>query len=152
MAEEKEALPHAAADVVATSEPAGISRIGDPDFARGSEGEREAEEGRAVAHRPSVAEGPSDAESPLPPPPFGSANPRERARRLARALVSDIAVYHPDRRDRSLQQGTIRQEFREEIRKSWEEYVSQVGNEIARETSYFQEALNEILAGGARLF
>jgi len=88
----------------------------------------------------------------LPPPPFGSRDPHARARRLARALVSDIAVYHPERRRRSLAQGTVRQEFREEIRKSWDEYVAQVGNEMARSTTYFQEALNEILAGGARLF
>jgi hypothetical protein len=63
-----------------------------------------------------------------------------------------MVVYHPDRRERSLRQGTIRQDFREEIRKSWDEYVAQVGNQMARETSYFQEALNEILAGGTRIF
>lgn len=94
----------------------------------------------------------SGEEAPLPPPPFGSADPKVRARRLARALVSDIVVYNADRRDRSLRSGTLRQEFRDEIKKSWDEYVSQVGNEVARETAYFQEALNEILAGGARQF
>ncbi|HEX7120472.1 MAG TPA: hypothetical protein VF212_16895 [Longimicrobiales bacterium] len=49
-------------------------------------------------------------------------------------------------------EGTLRQEFREEIRKSWEEYVAQVGESIARSTPYFREALNEILAGGRPLF
>jgi hypothetical protein len=84
--------------------------------------------------------------------PFGAVDPAARARRLARALVSDIVVYNPERRDRSLKAGTIRQEFREEIRKSWDEYVAQVGNDVARETPFFREALNEILAGGAQLF
>lgn len=93
-----------------------------------------------------------ETDSPLPPPPFGSTDPHQRAKRLARALVSDIVVYHPDRRARSLRQGTVRQEFREEIRKSWDEYAGQVGNEFARQTSYFREALNEILAEGAELF
>ncbi len=92
----------------------------------------------------------SDGE--LPPPPFGSTDPHARARRLARALVSDIVVYHPDRRERSLREGTLRQEFREEIRKSWDEYVAHVGEQFARDTTYFRDALNELLAGGARLF
>jgi predicted Zn finger-like uncharacterized protein len=95
---------------------------------------------------------PAGTADPLPPPPFGSADPETRARRLARALVSDIVVYHPERRERSLRDGTIRQEFREEIRRSWEEYVTQVGRQVARETTYFQDALNEILAGGKRFF
>jgi hypothetical protein len=84
--------------------------------------------------------------------PFGSADPKARARRLARALVSDIVVYHPERRDRSRREGTLRQEFREEIRKSWEEYVAQVGGDFAKETPFFRDALNEILAGGERVF
>ena len=92
------------------------------------------------------------APAPLVDAPFGTRDPQARARRLARALVSDIVAYHPERRQRSLRQGTIRHDFREEIRKSWDEYVAQVGNEMARDTAYFQEALNEILAGGTRLF
>jgi predicted Zn finger-like uncharacterized protein len=94
----------------------------------------------------------TDEEISLPPPPFGASDPHARARRLARALVSDIVVYNPDRRDRSIREGTVRQEFREEIRKSWEEYVAHVGNQMARETAYFRDALNELLAGGSRLF
>jgi predicted Zn finger-like uncharacterized protein len=89
---------------------------------------------------------------PAPSPIFGKPDPHGKARRLARALVSDIAVYHPERRDRGLEEGTLRQEFREEIRKSWDEYVGQVGDSLARGTPYFREALNEILAGGKTVF
>jgi predicted Zn finger-like uncharacterized protein len=89
---------------------------------------------------------------PAPPPLFGRPDPHGKARRLARALISDIAVYNPERRDRGLADGTLRQEFREEIKKSWEEYVAQVGDSIARSTPYFREALNEILAGGRAVF
>ena len=89
---------------------------------------------------------------PSPSPIFGKPDPHGKARRLARALVSDIAVYHPERRDRGLEQGTLRQEFREEIRKSWDEYVGQVGESLARGTPYFREALNEIHAGGKTVF
>lgn len=102
---------------------------------------------------PRAAE-PSPAPQPAPvaPPVFGATDPHGKARRLARALISDIVVYHRERRDRSLREGTLRQEFREEIRKSWDEYQSQVGEQTAKTTPYFREALNEILAGGASVF
>jgi hypothetical protein len=85
-------------------------------------------------------------------PVFGPQDPDVRARRLARALVSDIIAYHPDRWERSLRAGTLRDDFREEILKSWEEYVLQVGSEKAHGTSFFRDALNEILAKGRQLF
>jgi hypothetical protein len=84
--------------------------------------------------------------------PFLRADPAERARRLARALVSDLVAYHPQRREEGLRDGTLRQLFRAEIKKSYEEYVEQVGRDVAEHSPYFQEALNEILAGGRRLF
>ena len=90
--------------------------------------------------------------APAPAPQFGVADPHGKARRLARALVSDIVVYHPERRERAAAGGTLRQEFRDEVRKSWDEYVAQVGEQLARTTPYFREALNEILAGGNAVF
>nr|PZN91237.1 MAG: hypothetical protein DIU52_03205 [bacterium] len=79
-------------------------------------------------------------------------DPDARARRIARALVSDIVVYNRERCERSLQEGTLRTEFKDEILKSWEEYVQQVGLEMARSTPYFRDALNEILAKGQKVF
>lgn len=84
--------------------------------------------------------------------PFLNADPGQRARRLARALVSDLVAYHPQRREDGLRDGTLRQLFREEIKKSYEEYVEQVGREMAEATPHFQEALNELLGGGRKLF
>jgi hypothetical protein len=84
--------------------------------------------------------------------PLGSKDPNARAERLARALVSDIVAYHPDRREKSLGDGTLRTEFREEIMKSWDEYVAQVGLNMARSTPFFRDALNKILAKGQQLF
>ena len=46
----------------------------------------------------------------------------------------------------------VKDAFDEEIKKSWEEYSDQVGREVAESTSYFKEALNEILAGGRQIF
>lgn len=92
------------------------------------------------------------AEGKKPINPFLRADPSQRARRLARALVSDLVAYNPQKREEGLRDGTLRQLFREEIKKSYEEYVEQVGREAAESAPHFQEALNEILAGGRRLF
>ena len=85
-------------------------------------------------------------------PAFGPQDPETRARRLARALVSDIKVYNPERWQESRDEGTLRTVFRDEILKSWEEYVEQVGEPMAKKTPYFRNALNEILAEGNRVF
>jgi hypothetical protein len=84
--------------------------------------------------------------------PFLSQDPAIKARRLARALISDMVVYHPGKRQDGLRDGTLKELFGEEIKKSWEEYTDQVGREIADSTPYFREALNEILAGGRQIF
>lgn len=87
-----------------------------------------------------------------PANPFLSQDPALKARRLARALISDMVVYHPGKRQEGLRDGNLKDLFEEEIKKSWEEYAEQVGREVAESTAYFREALNEILAGGRQLF
>jgi hypothetical protein len=84
--------------------------------------------------------------------PFLTQDPGQKARRLARALISDLAVYYPDRRKEGLASGNLKELFEEEIKKSWEEYMEQVGKEMADTTTYFTDALNEILAGGRKMF
>jgi hypothetical protein len=84
--------------------------------------------------------------------PFLANDPNAKARRLSRALVSDLVTYFPQRREEGLRDGTLKDVFREEIKKSYEEYVDQVGKEFADSTTHFQDALNDILAGGQRLF
>lgn len=63
-----------------------------------------------------------------------------------------MIAYHPAKRDEGLRDGTLKQLFREEIKKSYEEYSEQVGREFAESTSHFQDALNEVLAGGKKVF
>jgi hypothetical protein len=84
--------------------------------------------------------------------PFMVQDPKQKARRLARALVSDLVVYHPEKRQQGLRDGTLPQLFKDEIEKSWQEYVEQVGAELAKSTPFWTEALNEILAGGNKAF
>lgn len=101
---------------------------------------------------PPVAAPPPGRPAGRPVNPFLTQDPSQKARRLARALISDLAVYYPDRRKEGLANGTLKELFQEEIQKSWEEYTDQVGKEMADATSYFNDALNEILAGGQRIF
>lgn len=129
--------------------------------------------GSPVTASPTPAPSPPPAPAPPPPtarpepqrpsppapgveapkvPVFGPQDPQTRARRLARALISDIKVYNRDRWEQSRSAGTLRKDFREEIVKSWEEYVEQVGDGMAKQTPYFRDALNDILAAGERVF
>ncbi|MEZ4411940.1 MAG: zinc-ribbon domain-containing protein [Gemmatimonadales bacterium] len=110
--------------------------------------------GRRSHRDPSIAT-PSAPRTSSPRPsinPFLSKDPGQKARRLARALVSDIVVYHPEKRLEGLQHGTLKQIFDEEIKKSWEEYTGQVGRELAESTTHFNDALNEILGDGSKIF
>ncbi|HMA02266.1 MAG: hypothetical protein ACM34L_11450 [Gemmatimonas sp.] len=123
----------------------------------------------ASAHSPSPSPAPPAARPSAPPSrpgasqpgapasrppinPFLANDPNQKAKRLARALVSDIIAYFPDRHAQGKREGTLRESFREEIKKSYEEYVEQMGKEFAENTTHFQDALNDVLAGGAKIF
>ncbi|MEP6474149.1 MAG: zinc-ribbon domain-containing protein [Gemmatimonadota bacterium] len=118
----------------------------------------------APASHPGLPAGPPLIRPPAPagsPPlgsptraanPFLTQDPNQKARRLARALISDLAVYFPDRRKKALAAGTLKAEFEEEIRKSWDEFTDQVGKPMAESTTHFTDALNEILASGQKIF
>jgi predicted Zn finger-like uncharacterized protein len=76
----------------------------------------------------------------------------EKARRLARVLASDIAIYNRDKRDRGIREGNLVAMLGYEIKKSWEIYKERVGAEFANSTPYFRDALNEMLAEGKKIF
>ena len=83
--------------------------------------------------------------------PFLSQDPRQSAPAGAGARLRYGGV--PSRQaPGSARPGTLKQEFEEEIRKSWEEYADQVGKDMADVDAYFNDALNEILAGGQQIF
>jgi len=87
-----------------------------------------------------------------PRPARGGKSADDRARRLARVLVSDILWYNRERRDAALRDGTLMTTLSEDIKKSWELYKEKVGPETAHSTNYFKDALNEILANGQQVF
>jgi len=107
----------------------------------------------SVPSRPSAAT-PTAPATPAKRPvnPFLANDPNLKARRLARALVSDMIAYLPDKREQGLRDGTLKALFKEEIKKSYEEYIDQIGKEFAESTTHFQEALNDLLAGGQKMF
>lgn len=104
---------------------------------------------------PALASPTPEAAAPPAAPavsPFGQEDQDARARRFARALISDLAAYNPDRQEKGLQEGRLKELFQDELRKSWQEYVDQVGLEVAKSTPYFRDALNDILAKGKNVF
>jgi hypothetical protein len=85
---------------------------------------------------------------------FGKRDPKDKAKHLARVLVSDMTMYNADLHESALAKGTLKEDFEEEIDKSWKEYVEQVGAEIAEGASqeYWRKALNDVLAKGEQVF
>jgi hypothetical protein len=65
-----------------------------------------------------------------------------------------MIMYNAARHVTALENGTLTEDFEEEIDKSWKEFVEQVGPEIADGPGrgFWTEALNDILAKGEQLF
>jgi hypothetical protein len=87
-------------------------------------------------------------------PTQDSAMPRDhqRARRLARVLVSDIMVYNQESRDKALAEGNLVSMLAGEVNKAWELYKSKVDAVVLEGSDYFKDALNEILADGRKVY
>ena len=108
-----------------------------------------------VAPAPSAPARPSlggAASGARPINPFLANDPNAKARRLARALISDLISYFPEKKAEGLRDGTLKQLFGEEIKKSYQEFVDQIGREFAETTTHFTDALNDILANGQKVF
>ena len=115
----------------------------------------------APAPEPGGAEAPPSMDNVVPltlgtPIPEGlSAEERtrhEKARRLARVLASDIAIYNREKKERGMAEGNLVAVLGYEIKKSWETYKERVGADFANSTPYFRDALNDLLAEGKKIF
>jgi len=134
----------------AVAEPAPEEQMTEPAVQAAAPVEHEIEAAdEAAVPAPEVTEAPA---SPGPRSGRGGKSADDRAKRLARVLVSDILWYNRERRDAALRDGTLMTSLGEEIKKSWELYKEKVGPEAAHSTNYFKEALNEILANGQQVF
>lgn len=110
---------------------------------------------------PKIKEPATDAgvviEKPEPPPTVPRLSEddkkwQERARRLAKALASDLVLYNQDKVERGLQDGSLAQLLGSEIRRSWEYYCQQIPKHIVESTDFFKEQLNKIVGKGKELF
>lgn len=113
-------------------------------------GDFQIDAGDGAAGAPAAAE--EDEVKPIQGFTFGQRDPKDKARRLARVLVSDMIMYNPQRHEQALANGTLKEDFEEEIEKSWKEYVEQVGEEMAEGNDFWREALNDVLAKGQQMF
>jgi predicted Zn finger-like uncharacterized protein len=75
-----------------------------------------------------------------------------RARRLAKALASDLVLYNKARVEQGIREGNLAQLLGPEIRRSWEYYCQQIPQHIVENTDYFKEQLNTILGKGKKIF
>ena len=112
------------------------------------------EEAPPFAGPPEVPADPEPASPAVQGFTFGKRNPTDKAKRLARVLVSDMIMYNAERHQAALTAGTLLQDFEEEIDKSWKEFVEQVGEELAagEGRQFWKQALNDILAKGQEVF
>ncbi len=67
------------------------------------------------------------------------------ARRIARAVVSDIALYNSKKIEEGIEQDTLFDVLREEIEEGQNYYLSRVDPEIARNTNFFNQALVDLI-------
>jgi hypothetical protein len=67
------------------------------------------------------------------------------ARRIARAVVSDIALYNAKKVEEGIANDTLFDLLREEIEEGRNYYLSRIDSEIDRSTNYFNFALVDVL-------
>lgn len=69
----------------------------------------------------------------------------ERARRLARIIVSDIVLYNQKKVEEGVREGTFRDVLREEISEGFSLYERRIPEEVRAGTSYLEEAIAAFL-------
>ncbi len=103
-----------------------------------------------------VAPEPEPVIKPPSPPPVEMSEEdkkwHERARRLAKALASDLVLYNQEKVEQGLRDGTLVQLLGSEIRRSWEYYCQQIPKHIIENSDYFKEQLNKIVGKGKEIF
>ena len=83
---------------------------------------------------------------------FGRRSSEDRAKSLARSMVSDLIAYNSEKHRQALAAGNLQEVFGEEIEKSLKEYEEQVEPDVMAKGTFFNDALNSILAEGQSIF
>jgi hypothetical protein len=69
----------------------------------------------------------------------------DKARRLARTIVSDIALYNREEIRKGIRNDNVFELLAEEIERGKKLYVSRVSPEIQKQRNYFNQAIVDIL-------
>jgi hypothetical protein len=69
----------------------------------------------------------------------------DRARRLARTIVSDIALYNKEEVTRGIRNDTLFDDLAEEIERGEKLYRSRVAPDILQTTNHYNEAIVDLL-------
>jgi hypothetical protein len=77
-----------------------------------------------------------------------SKDPDERAKRLARLIVSDIIIYNQDKIVEGIKEDTVFDLLKEDIEIGRAYYEKNIDPAIAERTAYFNHALVNILIKG----
>ena len=156
-------LPEPTADVLESADPLEAGAVDLPHLEGSFEGAESEPSGGDVAidseavdtDEPEAAEpteAPADDAEGPGPIRFGRRSPEDKARSLARSLVSDLIAYNPEKHKEALSAGTLQEVFGDEIEKSLKEYQEQVEPDVMSQGTFFNDALNSILAEGQSIF
>jgi len=75
-------------------------------------------------------------------------SPQERARRLARLIVSDLILYNQEKIVEGIRNDTLFELLEPELREARAYYEKSVEPEVRAETDYFNQAVVDILVKG----
>jgi len=103
--------------------------------------ERVAALGRKEVHGSEPKAGP-----PAQPQPARQSPAHEKAKRLARLIVSDIVLYNQAAVDEGVRNNTFAEVLAHDIREARALYAQRIPEEIRNSTSYLEEAFAELIA------
>lgn len=71
-------------------------------------------------------------------------NPEE-AKRLARAIASDIALYNQEKLKEGIEKDSLFDVLKEEIEEGRDLYLSRVSPDLAQKSNYYERAIVDVL-------
>jgi hypothetical protein len=69
----------------------------------------------------------------------------EVAKRLARAIVSDIALYNKEKVEKGIKDDNIFDALKTELDEGEELYISRIDPELAKETNFYNRAIVDVM-------
>ncbi len=93
----------------------------------------------------SLLEGANEFLLEAPPPSSGDKVQHEDAKRFARIIISDIALYNQTAIEEGIENGNVEEMLKNEIHEAEKLYQERVPMEIRKGTSYLHEALRDLV-------